>query len=77
MIKKRVCVAAMVGRLENKNNVAILTKFPTTASITGNISTVTEPDVSLTMLTAALTQVEIGLPATPKQNLNVGLDNML
>ena len=35
----------IVGRSENKDNESMTTKFLSTISITGNISTVTDPNV--------------------------------
>ena len=56
---------------------AILTQFPTTLSIIGDIITVTEPGVTPTMPTSALVQVKIGLTETLEKNLNIVVDDIL
>ena len=68
IIQNLVGPTAMAGILEDEDNESIPTQVPATTPITGNISTVSKPDVSPTTSTAALLEAGIGLPATMEKN---------
>ena len=68
IIQNLVGPTAMAGILEDEDNESIPTQVPATTPIAGNISTVSEPDVSPTIPTAALVEASIMLLETPEKN---------
>ena len=58
----------MMGGLEDEDNYSTPKQVLADTYITGNISIVTDPDVSPTVTTAVLTQAKIGLLSTLEKN---------
>ena len=61
----------MTSRPEEHYNAPITTQAPATIPITGDISTETDPNASLTITTAALAQAKIGPPLTMEKCFNL------
>ena len=68
IIEKQVAVSYMMGVLEDEDNYSTPKQVLADTHITGNISIVTDPDVSPTVTTSVLTQAKIGLLATLEKN---------
>ena len=70
-------ITSVAGRSEDEENAAIPAQVPDTPPITGNISTVTGPNVSPTIPTAAVMGAKNVLTTDLYKNLSPVLDDML
>ena len=57
----------MAGGLEYEENQDPPKQVPNIPHITGNMITITDPDVKPKIYTAALAEAKIGLPVTPEK----------
>ena len=70
-------VTAMTGGSEDEKNLFTLIQVPATPYITGNISTVADPDVYPTMTTSAFVEVQKWTIRDSGENFNLMVDHIL